>query len=158
MRRRLTGSSRFAWPSRGEVRARLAARAGSTVVERYFRDPSLVVSAKSPNDFVTIADRESERVIVETIRSRHPEDRILAGNLDGRHGAGTRRRRAARRGRRRLLRTRLVEWLCARKLQGLCLHCACEAEPAQRCAGSAAKGSRAAERRHGCFLLAQGSF
>ena len=58
--------------------ARLAAHAGSAVVERYFRDPSLVARAKSPNDFVTIADRESEREIVATIRSRHPEHRILA--------------------------------------------------------------------------------
>jgi myo-inositol-1(or 4)-monophosphatase len=58
--------------------ARLAAHAGSRVVERYFRGEGLEVRAKSANDFVTRADRESEQAIVEVIRRRHPDHRILA--------------------------------------------------------------------------------
>ena len=67
-----------------------AAQAGSRVVERYFADKehgrergapddgTLEVRAKGAHDFVTRADKESEAAIVEVIRSRHPEHRILA--------------------------------------------------------------------------------
>lgn len=58
--------------------ARLAAHAGSRAVERYFRHADLEVRAKSPNDFVTLADRESESAIVGVIRQRHPDHRIVA--------------------------------------------------------------------------------
>lgn len=67
--------------------ARLAAQAGSDVVARYFRDASLEVRAKGLNDFVSMADRESEAVIVKTIRDRHPDHRILAEE-GGEVGAG----------------------------------------------------------------------
>jgi myo-inositol-1(or 4)-monophosphatase len=55
-----------------------AARAGSDVVRRYFRDASLEVSRKGKNDFVTQADKESEAAVVAEILRRHPGHRILA--------------------------------------------------------------------------------
>ena len=71
--------------------ARMAAHGGSRVVERYFRHEGLEVQAKSANDFVTLADRESEAAIVEIIRRRHPDHRILAeegGEVGAAMGAG----------------------------------------------------------------------
>ncbi|MFL6196097.1 MAG: inositol monophosphatase family protein [Thermoanaerobaculia bacterium] len=55
-----------------------AARAGSEVVTRYFRDAGLEVRRKGVNDFVTQADKESEALIVSILRERFPEHRILA--------------------------------------------------------------------------------
>jgi myo-inositol-1(or 4)-monophosphatase len=55
-----------------------AARAGSEVVKRYFRDAALQVDRKGQNDFVTQADRESEAAVLGEIRRRFPEHRILA--------------------------------------------------------------------------------
>ncbi|MDX1644057.1 MAG: inositol monophosphatase family protein, partial [Thermoanaerobaculia bacterium] len=55
-----------------------AARAGSEVVERYFGDEGLEFRAKGANDFVTRADRDSERAVVEVIRRHFPEHRIVA--------------------------------------------------------------------------------
>jgi myo-inositol-1(or 4)-monophosphatase len=55
-----------------------AARAGSQVLRRYFRDASLEVSRKGKNDFVTQADKESETAVVAEILGRHPGHRILA--------------------------------------------------------------------------------
>ena len=43
-----------------------------------FRRAGLAVSTKAKNDFVTEADRASERAIVELLRRRHPGHRILA--------------------------------------------------------------------------------
>ncbi|HSK80689.1 MAG TPA: inositol monophosphatase family protein [Thermoanaerobaculia bacterium] len=60
-----------------------AARAGSEVVTRYFRDASLEVRRKGENDFVTQADNESEAAILSVIRSRFPNHRILAEEGSG---------------------------------------------------------------------------
>jgi myo-inositol-1(or 4)-monophosphatase len=57
--------------------ARDAARVGGEVVESYF-GREVEIDAKSRHDFVSQADRESEDAIVETIRRRHPDHRILA--------------------------------------------------------------------------------
>ena len=87
------------------------------------------------------------------------ENGVFAGNLDGRHRARARRRRlAADGGRGGLLSAGLVKGLRTGKLHWLGHGYACKAEPGQGCAGSEAMGSRAAERRHGCFLVAQGAF
>ncbi len=55
-----------------------AAQAGGEVLRRRFGDSSLDVQAKSENDFVTIADRESEAAILTFLRGRYPEHRILS--------------------------------------------------------------------------------
>jgi len=55
-----------------------AAQAGAAIVSRYFRHGGLEVRAKAENDFVTQADQESEAAVVEVIRRRFPEHRILA--------------------------------------------------------------------------------
>ena len=65
-----------------------AAEAGAAVLRRSFRDESLAVERKGENDFVTAADRESERAIVAEIRRRHPDHAILAEE----GGGGDRRR------------------------------------------------------------------
>src|SRR3954463_6737995 len=66
-----------------------AARAGSTVLRRYFRDASLEVDRKGQNAFVTQADRESEAAVVAEIRRRFPDHRILAEEGSGAgQGAG----------------------------------------------------------------------
>jgi myo-inositol-1(or 4)-monophosphatase len=65
-----------------------AARAGSEVVTRYFRDTGLEVGAKGENDFVTQADKESEAAILAVIRRRFPDHRILAEEGSG-AGEGT---------------------------------------------------------------------
>ena len=56
----------------------VAAQAGAAVISRYFRHAGLDVRAKAENDFVTQADKESEAAVVEVIRARFPEHRILA--------------------------------------------------------------------------------
>ncbi len=55
-----------------------AAQAGAEIISRYFRHAGLEVRAKAENDFVTQADKESEAAVVEVIRRRHPDHRILA--------------------------------------------------------------------------------
>ncbi|HLX08586.1 MAG TPA: inositol monophosphatase family protein [Thermoanaerobaculia bacterium] len=55
-----------------------AARAGSEVLQRYFRSGDLEVARKAENDFVTRADRESEAAVLGEIRRRFPGHRILA--------------------------------------------------------------------------------
>ena len=64
--------------------ARAAAEAGAAVLRRWFRDGSLAVERKGENDFVTAADRDSERAIVAEIRRRHPDHAILAEEGSGR--------------------------------------------------------------------------
>lgn len=53
-----------------------AARLAGEMLQRRFRDRTLVVEAKAAHDFVTEADRESESLIVDAIRSRYPEHAI----------------------------------------------------------------------------------
>ncbi|RMH18296.1 MAG: inositol monophosphatase [Acidobacteria bacterium] len=62
-----------------------AARAGGEVLGRYFRADDLEVRAKAAHDFVTRADRESERAVVGEIRRTFPGHRVLAeeGGLSG---------------------------------------------------------------------------
>jgi myo-inositol-1(or 4)-monophosphatase len=55
-----------------------AARAGSEVLQRYFRRDGLQVSRKGQNDFVTEADKASEAAVLGVIRERHPDHRIVA--------------------------------------------------------------------------------
>ena len=55
-----------------------AAQAGAAILSRYFRHSGLEVRAKAENDFVTQADKESEAAVVEVIRRRFPDHRILA--------------------------------------------------------------------------------
>jgi myo-inositol-1(or 4)-monophosphatase len=64
-----------------------AAERGAAAVSRWFRDADLEVRRKGANDFVTAADHESERAIVEVITGRHPDHRILAEE-GGDRGAG----------------------------------------------------------------------
>jgi myo-inositol-1(or 4)-monophosphatase len=54
-----------------------AAEAGAAVVRRYFGE-RLEPDLKRRNDPVTVADRESERAIIDLIRLERPDDRILA--------------------------------------------------------------------------------
>jgi len=67
-----------------------AARAGSAVVSRYFRDAGLEVRSKGENDFVTQADKESEAAILAVLRQSFPDHRILAeegGGADAGQGS-----------------------------------------------------------------------
>ena len=59
--------------------AMTAAQHGGDVLRRYFRsmDPS-EVSEKAENDFVSTADRESEKVITSYLRAQTPEFGVLA--------------------------------------------------------------------------------
>ena len=70
-----------------------AARAGGEVLRRHWRAlPHGSVSEKRKNDFVTLADRESEESIIAAIRERFPEDAFLAEEGGGRDlGEGSRR-------------------------------------------------------------------
>jgi len=60
------------------VTAEAAARAGASVLRRYFRADGLTVDRKAVNDFVSQADRDSEAAVVAEILRRHPEHGILA--------------------------------------------------------------------------------
>lgn len=56
-----------------------AARAGGEILVGHWRNlPAGSIEEKKKNDFVTIADRESEERIVSSIRSRFPGDSFLA--------------------------------------------------------------------------------
>ena len=55
-----------------------AAEAGAKVLAGYFRSGRLEVGIKGENDFVTQADRESERALVAELLARFPDHRILA--------------------------------------------------------------------------------
>jgi myo-inositol-1(or 4)-monophosphatase len=59
--------------------ARLAAQVGGLVLREYARDlDGLIVDEKSVHDYVTAADRASEKAIVKFLRERHPDHSILA--------------------------------------------------------------------------------
>ena len=55
-----------------------AARAGGEILRRWFGDSSLDVRAKTENDFVTLADRESEEAVLAILGEKFPEHRILS--------------------------------------------------------------------------------
>jgi myo-inositol-1(or 4)-monophosphatase len=70
-----------------------AARAGGESLVKHWRAlPQGSVSEKRQNDFVTLADRESEDRIIAVIRERYPEDAFLAEEGGGR-GLGVEGRR-----------------------------------------------------------------
>ncbi|MCB1057121.1 MAG: inositol monophosphatase [Acidobacteria bacterium] len=64
-----------------------AARAGGEIVAGAFRATDLGVRLKAANDFVTRVDGESERAVVDTLLSRHPDHAVLAEEGGGRPGA-----------------------------------------------------------------------
>lgn len=65
-----------------------AARAGGDVLLHHWRRlPPGSIEEKKKNDFVTIADRQSEERIVSSIRSRFPSDDFL-GEEGGQRGSG----------------------------------------------------------------------
>ena len=65
-----------------------AAREGGEVLLHHWRNlPAGSIEEKKKNDFVTIADRESEERIARSIRSRFPEDDFL-GEESGARGSG----------------------------------------------------------------------
>jgi myo-inositol-1(or 4)-monophosphatase len=55
-----------------------AAEAGGEVLRQRFGDSSLDVQAKSENDFVTLADRESEQAVLGCLAERFPDHRVLS--------------------------------------------------------------------------------
>jgi len=63
-----------------------AARAGGEVLRRRFGDSSLDVQAKSENDFVTEADRESEKAVLACLADRFPAHRVLSEEAGYRGG------------------------------------------------------------------------
>ena len=73
-----------------------AAVAGGRVLSANWRNlPHGSVEEKKKNDFVTLADRESEERIVGVLRGRFPGDAFLAEE-GGTHGGGEAARRAGR--------------------------------------------------------------
>jgi myo-inositol-1(or 4)-monophosphatase len=63
-----------------------AAQAGGEVLRRRFGDSSLDVRAKSENDFVTLADRESEEAVLACLEDRFPQHRVLSEEAGFRGG------------------------------------------------------------------------
>jgi myo-inositol-1(or 4)-monophosphatase len=70
-----------------------AARAGGErLLARWRALPGGSISEKRQNDYVTLADRESEQAIIAAIRERFPEDAFLAEEGGGKDlGAGSKR-------------------------------------------------------------------
>ena len=70
-----------------------AARAGGDALLAHWRAlPAGAIAQKKQNDFVTLADHESERAVIAAIRQRFPDDAFLAEEGGGRGlGAGSRR-------------------------------------------------------------------
>jgi myo-inositol-1(or 4)-monophosphatase len=58
--------------------AERAARAGAAVLESRYLDATIEPELKGEHDFVSVADRESEAVIIETILGAFPDHDILA--------------------------------------------------------------------------------
>ena len=81
-------------PDRGgreiEVAAEAARRAGEILLARWRMLPPGSVEEKAKNDFVSVADRESERAVVETIRAAFPGDGILGEEGARRSGSSGR--------------------------------------------------------------------
>jgi myo-inositol-1(or 4)-monophosphatase len=66
-----------------------AARAGGEILVGHWRNlPTGSIEEKKKNDFVTIADRESEARIVASIRARFPADGFLAEEGGGKSAGG----------------------------------------------------------------------
>ncbi|MGH9441549.1 MAG: inositol monophosphatase family protein [Thermoanaerobaculia bacterium] len=73
-----------------EVAAEAARRAGEVLLSRWRNLPPSSVEEKAKNDFVSIADRESETIVVETILSAFPDDGILGEEGSRRPGSSGR--------------------------------------------------------------------
>ncbi len=52
--------------------------AGEILLQHFGNIPEEMIRRKSQNDFLSFVDEESERVIIETIRSRYPQHSFLA--------------------------------------------------------------------------------
>ena len=63
-----------------------AARAGGEVLRTRFGDSSLDVREKSENDFVTLADHESEEAVLACLENRFPGHRVLSEEAGFRGG------------------------------------------------------------------------
>ncbi len=77
-----------ATPSLLEEATELARRAGDLTLD-WFRRPDLHVEQKADRTPVTAADRAAERLVRETLASRHPDDGIIGeeeGTVVGRSG------------------------------------------------------------------------
>jgi myo-inositol-1(or 4)-monophosphatase len=57
--------------------AERAARAGGEFARTRFGDPDEVETKSGPRDFVTAADREAQRRVIETVRRRFPDDTFV---------------------------------------------------------------------------------
>ena len=55
-----------------------AARAGATALEKRYQDATVEPELKGEYDFVSVADRESEQAIVETLLGAYPSHDVLA--------------------------------------------------------------------------------
>ena len=75
-----------------ETAIRAARAGGDALLGRWRALPLGSVSEKRQNDFVTLADHESERLIIAAIREQFPEDAFLAEEGGGKGlGASSRR-------------------------------------------------------------------
>lgn len=63
-----------------------AAQAGGEVLRQRFGDSFLDIRAKSENDFVTIADHESEEAVLASLAERFPDHRVLSEEAGYRGG------------------------------------------------------------------------
>jgi myo-inositol-1(or 4)-monophosphatase len=63
-----------------------AAQAGGEVLRQRFGDSFLDIRAKSENDFVTIADRESEEAVLSCLAERFPDHSVLSEEAGYRGG------------------------------------------------------------------------
>jgi myo-inositol-1(or 4)-monophosphatase len=78
-----------------DVARKGALRAGEIVLASYSRITEGQVDEKGHNDFVTVVDHESQRILVEALRAAFPADTIIAEETlasDFNHGADPRRR------------------------------------------------------------------
>jgi myo-inositol-1(or 4)-monophosphatase len=67
-----------------------AAREGGEILVRHWRNlPPGSIEEKKKNDFVTVADRESEQRIIAAIRARFPDDAFLGEEGGSQPGTGT---------------------------------------------------------------------
>lgn len=60
------------------IAIRAARRAGDLIVRNLDRAPTLEVTSKAQNDFVTEVDRAAERAIIEVLHRAYPDHAILA--------------------------------------------------------------------------------
>ena len=73
-----------------DVAAEAARRAGEILLAHWRKLPPGAVEEKAKNDFVSVADRESERAVVETIRAGFPGDGIVGEEGARRSGSSGR--------------------------------------------------------------------